>query len=441
MKKKILVGILALVMVVSSAAGVLVYLPYLLNSEKDPFADVPYPRIQSYEYADLSGQDASLADLTRLDEPSTLTFDTSTVWPPEDKMPEGFSPQALMDEGKYLGLGLRGLHEQGITGRGTVVAVIDRPILKDHVEFGDRLTYHEVAPGDTDSALVSFHGAAITGILAGEHGVAPDAKIHYFAVPNEDNIYGTSARAMDQILALNEILPAEEKVRIVVAAMAVNAYDEATGVAGASEWADAVKRAEDAGLIVVYPSMAALELTGAGVKPGTDRDNPENYLPWTWTTAKRWVIQKIRDAGAKSWKDARKELIRLLTKQPELNSLQAEALNTYIYMAESYKETSTFENWIAAADGDLSNSVAIPVDCITVATADSEESYTYYGTGGLSWASSYVAGLMALGLQVNPSATGDALLQAVKDTAVPFVTGGKIVNPAGFIEAVGSSAR
>ncbi|MGE5580432.1 MAG: S8 family serine peptidase [Bacillota bacterium] len=434
MKKKVLVGILVLVMLGSSVAGILAYLPYLSGGE-DPFADVPYPRIQSYKYADLAGQDASKADLSRLTDPSTLTFDTSTIWPPEDKMPEGFSPQALMDEGRYLGLGLRDLHEQGITGRGITVAVIDRPILKDHVEFGDRLIYHEVSPGDTDSAAVSFHGAAVAGILAGRHGVAPDSKIHYFAIPNDDNTYPSSAQAMDQILALNETLPAQERVRVVAAAIAANAFDEATGVAGAAEWADAVKRAEDAGVIVIYPSMTAVEITGAGAKPGTDRDNPENYLPWTWTTAKRWVVEKIREAGAKSWEDVRKELVRLLTEQPELDSLQAEALNTYIYLAESYKKTSTFENWIAVAEGDLSNSLAVPVDCITVATADSENSYTYYGAGGLSWASPYVAGLMALGLQVNPSATADALLQALKDTGTPFVTGGKIVNPAGFIEA------
>jgi len=434
-RKKILVGILLIVMLGSSVAGILAYLPYL-SSPKDPFADVPYPFIQSYKYADLSGQDASAADLSGLTDPATLTFDTSTIWPPEDKMPEGFSPQALMDEGKYLGLGLRELHRRGITGKGITVAVIDRPVIKHHIEFADRLTYHEVLPGDTNSAAVSFHGATITGIMAGRNGVAPDARIHYFAIPNDAAAYSTSAQAMDQILALNETLPAGERIRVVAAAVAVNPYDEAAGIAGAVEWANAVKRAEDAGLIVIYPSMPAIELTGAGVKPGADRDNPENYLTWTWTTAKRWVVQKIKDAGAKSWKDARKELIRLLTEQPELDSLQAEALNTYIYLAESYKNTSTFESWIAVAEGDLSNSIAVPVECITVATADSEDSYAYYGTGGLSWASPYVAGLMALGLQVNPSATRDALLQALKDTATPFVTGGKIVNPMGFIEAV-----
>jgi len=37
------------------------------------------------------------------------------------------------------GLGLRALHEQGYTGRGVNVAIIDGPLLADHEEFGDRL--------------------------------------------------------------------------------------------------------------------------------------------------------------------------------------------------------------------------------------------------------------------------------------------------------------
>ena len=436
MKKKILVGIMVLAMLGSSVAGIVAYWPYLNPKPEDPFADVPYPLIQSYNYADLSGQDLTEVDLTELDAPDTLTFDTSTKWPAADKMPEGFSPDALMDQGRYLGLGLRRLHEQGITGDGIVVAVIDRPILKDHEEFAANLQYNEPLTEEPSASAVNFHGAAITGILAGEHGVAPDAKVHYFAIPNDDSAYTTSAQALDRIVELNKTLPDAEKIKVVAAAQSANPLDEAANILGAKDWADAIKRAEAEGIIVVHPSMIGVGLTGAGVKSGENRDNPDSYLPWTWTSAKAWVVEKIRGAGATSWEDARKELIRLLTEQPDLDSLQAEALDTYIQLAEYYKQTSTFESWIAVAEGDLSNTLAVPVDYITLATADANDSYAYYGSGGLSWASPYVAGLLALGLQVNPDATAAELFAALMDSGTPFATGGKLVSPAGFIQAV-----
>jgi hypothetical protein len=43
---------------------------------------------------------------------------------------------------------------------------------------------------------------------------------------------------------------------------------------------------------------------------------------------------------------------------------------------------------------------------------------------------------MALGLQVNPEATQADLIKALMDTGTPFSTGGKLVNPVGFINAL-----
>jgi len=71
-----------------------------------------------------------------------------------------------------------------------------------------------------------------------------------------------------------------------------------------------------------------------------------------------------------------------------------------------------------------------------VASTDSANSYAYYGSGGLSWATPYAAGILALGLQVKPTATPAELLKAITDTGTPFVTGGKLVNPVGFIQAL-----
>ena len=95
-----------------------------------------------------------------------------------------------------------------------------------------------------------------------------------------------------------------------------------------------------------------------------------------------------------------------------------------------------FEDWIGGAEGDFSKSLAVPVDRITVPTADTVDSYAYYGSGQYGWANPYVAGLIALGLQVSPSATAEDLYAALTNTGTPFSTGGKLVNPAAFIEAL-----
>ncbi|MGB4633489.1 MAG: hypothetical protein WBI61_04855 [Bacillota bacterium] len=45
----------------------------------------------------------------------------------------------------HPGLGLRALHEQGYTGKGVNVAIIDGPLLVDHEEFSGRLVHFEKA--------------------------------------------------------------------------------------------------------------------------------------------------------------------------------------------------------------------------------------------------------------------------------------------------------
>ena len=49
------------------------------------------------------------------------------------------SPEKLLEEGKNPGLGIRKLHEQGITGTGVVVGIIDQRISPTHLEFRDSI--------------------------------------------------------------------------------------------------------------------------------------------------------------------------------------------------------------------------------------------------------------------------------------------------------------
>lgn len=71
----------------------------------------------------------------------------------------------------------------------------------------------------------------------------------------------------------------------------------------------------------------------------------------------------------------------------------------------------------------------------TVASHEGPDLYTYWAEGGLSWTVPYLAGLAAMGYQVNPDLQPqqavDLLLQTATATDI-----GPVVNPRGFIDAV-----
>ncbi|MHB8860714.1 MAG: S8 family serine peptidase, partial [Minisyncoccota bacterium] len=92
------------------------------------------------------------------------------------------SPERLIEEGKNPGLGIRKLHEQGITGAGIVVGIIDQRISPTHAEFKDNIVSNKeyYSPESADDTEVSMHGPAVVSLLAGkECGVAPDTKVVY----------------------------------------------------------------------------------------------------------------------------------------------------------------------------------------------------------------------------------------------------------------------
>ena len=148
----------------------------------------------------------------------TFTFDTATKWPQGDKTPDMDMPARILEKGKYMGLGLSLLSEKGIGGKGISVAVIDKPIIREHEVFQGNLNYVEVLPEHAKMGNTHFHGAAVAGILAGKNGVAPEANLYYFAVPDDMEPYARYAEAMGQILELQNTLPKEGKIRIVAVA-------------------------------------------------------------------------------------------------------------------------------------------------------------------------------------------------------------------------------
>ena len=85
-----------------------------------------------------------------------MPFDSRTKWPGSDKLPDGFDPVRLLEHGKNPGLGIRALHKQGVDGRGVGIAIIDQPLLKEHIEYADRIGKYEAI--NVDGVPVQMHG-------------------------------------------------------------------------------------------------------------------------------------------------------------------------------------------------------------------------------------------------------------------------------------------
>jgi len=127
-----------------------------------------------------------------------------------DKYPE------VIEKGP--GLNVSELHRRGITGKKVAVAVFDKYINPDHVEFEDRIVFHKIrSPLAEDFQYrLHFHGMACASILCGETlGVAPDATLHYFAVPDDARNSYNYCLALEELLRVNAELPDGEKIRAV----------------------------------------------------------------------------------------------------------------------------------------------------------------------------------------------------------------------------------
>jgi subtilisin family serine protease len=173
--------------------------------------------------------DLRSSDLTKLDLSKSKdvllhsNFDSQTKWPATDQMPAGFDWQRIMELGKDPGLGIRTLHNKGITGDGVGIAMIDQTLLVDHIEYKDRIRVYEEAEDITRGWLaVQMHGPAVASIAVGKTiGVAPEADLYFIATGDcggatsiEDLDFSCRAKAIRRIVEINEDLPANRKIRV-----------------------------------------------------------------------------------------------------------------------------------------------------------------------------------------------------------------------------------
>lgn len=366
------------------------------RASRGPLAAMPTydPASTNPNPVDLRGFDLSALDLR--DSQAALeqaSFDDRTVWPPEERMPAGFNGRGIMEASKNPGLRIRSLHEQGITGRGVGIAMIDQILLTDHQEYSARLRlYEEILLSPTEVA--DMHGAGVASLAVGKTvGVAPEADLYYIATTNSDanaaagtdpRTWTSYAQAVRRIIEINAGLPAGQKIRVL--AMQVrwflgqNGYDAITA---------AVKDAQAAGIFVVSSS---LEETSGLKFHGLDRDllgDPDSF----------------ESHRRPSW-------------SPTLTSAGFD-LSPYL----------------------ATDRLLFPMDARTTASPNGNDEYAFYRQGGWSWAIPYIAGVYALACQADPTTTPDRFWATAMQTgrtiqvthAGESYALGPIIDPAAFI--------
>lgn len=291
----------------------------------------------------------------------TLGFDSRTIWPPAAMLPADFDPVRILTDGKNPGLGVRGLHDQGIDGRGVRVAIIDQPLLLDHREYAGHIErYIEV---DAYGELVEMHGPPIASILIGRDiGVAPAARLSYYAVPTWKQDNAPYIEALRQILDSNARVPLAERVRVV---------SISTGMfpqwAHLERWREVCSRAAQESLLVLTCEQSNDFRYAALRRRQGDPDDPSRY-----------------------------------------------------------RRASLFVPRTA---------LGVPSGGRTTASHKGPDVYEYWTFPGLSWCTPYLAGVAALGFQVDPALTPERVTQLLKETA-HSAHAGLVVNPPGFVAAV-----
>ncbi|MHC4498099.1 MAG: right-handed parallel beta-helix repeat-containing protein, partial [Planctomycetota bacterium] len=275
-------------------------------------------------------------------------------------------------------LGVRSLHQQGITGAGVNVAIIDQPLILIHPEYAGKIVaYHDVG---CEGAVSSMHGPAVASLLVGTNcGTAPDAQVYYLAVPSWKKDAAYYADALDWIIAQNETLPPSEKIRLV----SVSAQPSGLGSTfdyNQPMWDQAVARAEAAGILVLDGTWQ----NGFVSVCWYDADDPENVTACT-PGFRADPIQV--DAG-------------------HIHAPTAPRTTAEVY-----------------SEGDFSH----------IYWGGRHRSPLPYSKAGYSWAIPYCAGVLAMGWQIRPELTGDQIVSLLFQTAYVDSHGAQIINPQDFI--------
>lgn len=315
---------------------------------------VTVPHELDVRSCDISSWD--LTQYTAQELADVLTFDSKTKFPPRTKLPKGFSPKQILQNGKNPGLGVHNLHAQGVTGRGVPLAILDKKLLLGHVEYANNVVYYEDLDISSGDPFADMHASALASIAVGQSiGIAPGADVFAFAVSFQNTADKKHfdalpiAAALRRVAELNTQLVPERKIRVVAISRGFDPDD-----LGAEEFNKTQQDLEKEGVAVFTTNDVST------LSRNHSLDTPEdvaNYCrPAYWLRNVSFLSADMRD-------------------------------------------------------------VVVPTDFRTTASPTGIKDYVHYANGGLSWAVPYVAGLYALGMQVYPPLTKEIFVKVAHDTA------------------------
>jgi hypothetical protein len=345
-----------------------------LHREKyTPASYEDIPKQDQFNTRDARGLYLDTLDLTP-EQLLDLTIDDTTILSEE----QAAIIEKAKTNGMNAGLNINSLHEQGITGKGVRIAIIDSAIT-DNPEFSDNILYNRNFAANVETS--AYHGNAISSVAVGKDcGVAPDAELAFYSA----NTCSEQTKAIENVIIQNEEYKknGEPLISVISISCGFDTCDDYEQNYGALR--EMIAKAKEAGIAVITC------------------DDKEEYQHF---------------AGA--------------DRNPQANPDEVSS-----YRADRFHRDG--EWWNDRPDEVKDQTIFIPAEHRTV--ADDYDGLRYEGAfGGASWTAPYIAGVFALAKQVKPDVTYEQFMEVVQKTADKmhnYDDGqyvGKLINPQGII--------
>lgn len=435
------------------------------------YRSFPATKVNSYEelkqgshedIKDARNCDISSLNLTN-EQLHNLCIDNSTVLSDEQRKIVTEYTEKMKDPG----LGIRQLHQQGLTGKGVKIAIIDMP-LGEHEEYSQNLIHLEdINSKEMGWTNAEMHSAAVASIAVGKNiGVAPDADLVYYSTanlsydPKDIEIYHQNIWA--KIEELKHRPDSEEKIKVLEEMLQPNE--------NILQEIESMKAS-----LSTITNQEKLDMMKEQI---VEMDNYANSV--TSNRAHVEALQKILDQNKKLPDDEKisvvsiswgfdplapgyDELLETVERaKKEGVFIVSTALSNHYGMetcganrdpqadpneADSY-EACAF--WKRTSEMPMSPNyrkrdslLLVPMDHRTVADFTSKDGYRYEGNdGGMSWSTPWLAGMYVLAKQADPAITPEIFWQKALETSDECKNNdtdayvGRLINPQKLINAI-----
>lgn len=366
--------------------------------------------------------DASSFDISNAGEAiKYIRFNSDTKFPSIDKMPKGFNPTQILENGKVPGLGISKLHDAGITGKNVTIAIIDQALNTEHIEIKDNIIHYE-SIGYPDTIEASFHGTAVSSLLVGKTlGVAPDAKIVYFAAANvkRKNIIQILRSDKKVQQSIQQILPKDFTFEDLIKGISENKYATDVGFKKTvddimQKLPDDVKKrlnTEDTEVIFKNYAMALKKILLMNSRLPKDKKISAVSISWGTLLEDeecRNLMKMLIETG----------VMVLPTSAGRLYGDQGSFKTIDRKMNENPDDIKSYEpGFWKDFNSQPRDCILVPAGGRTVAGYHSNQDYMYCGAdAGMSWATPYLVGVYALAKQISPNLTPQHFFEIAHNT-------------------------